>query len=227
MQICLAENGCEDNTRIYAVGAPAADHVWLYRGADRVGCLGGTPELGRALASGDVDNDGIDDLVVSDRFNVHVISGLALNKLKPTESTLCSLASLPEDGLLASFGCGSRGAIEGCDSSDFGASLAVGDLDGDGDGEVIVGAPQMKVRDAARAGAVLVYDADEGDDAHVLSDVLFLSSAEKDDRLGGSVSTARVDGRSVVLAGASGSGKAAVFFCSALLDEDDRGKRCQ
>ncbi len=53
---------------------------------------------------------------------------------------------MPEGALISSFTCGSTDDIEGCESSRFGEALAIGDLDGDGDGELAVGAPEMKVR---------------------------------------------------------------------------------
>jgi hypothetical protein len=212
--------------RLLAVGAPAAGHVWLFRGSDGlpVGCLG-SPGLGLALASGRVDTDVSDDLVVSDGTNVTVISGKSLEGLAPATDITCTMAALPEGALIASFGCGSRETITGCPGG-FGTSLDVGDLDGDGDGEVLVGAPQMSVRGTANAGAVLVYDA-EGDRPQLLTDQVFLSSAESDDKLGSAIAAAHIEGRDVVVAGVPGSGRTAVFYCSNLLPGGAGGERCQ
>ena len=104
----------------------------------------------------------------------------------------------------------------GCASSEFGAAVAVGDLDGDGDGEVIVGAPSMTVRDQSQAGALLVYDAENASDFK-LADAKFISSAEQGDQLGRSIITPSIKGRDIILAGAPGNGKAALFYCSSLL----------
>src|SRR5439155_1515542 len=102
----------------------------------------------------------------------------------------------------------------------------VGDLDGDGDGEVIVGVPEMSVRGHPSAGAVSIYDA-EGDDPSHLSDQLFLSSAEDNERLGATLGAAHITGRDVIVAGAPGGARTAVFYCSVLVPPSMVGTRCQ
>ncbi|MEO8902389.1 MAG: hypothetical protein ABI627_12750 [Polyangiaceae bacterium] len=217
------------DSRIFAVAVSKKSEVLLWKAtgttAQYIGCLGGIPGFGRALAAGIVNKDDNDDLVVSDNTNVTVIDGLALAGLPETTSTECSFVSLPEGALLGSFGCGSTSSITGCASSGFGAAVAVGDLDGDGDGEVIVGAPQMTVRGASGAGALLVYDADKPSDVSFV-DAKFLSSAESGDGLGGSIVTPHIDGRDIIAAGAAGTGKAALFYCSPLLAPGVGGSRC-
>jgi hypothetical protein len=222
--------------RLFAVGAPDSGRVRLFRHEDAqppvppvyVGCLGETSRFGRTLAAGQIDNDDDDDLLVADAVNVTVFSGSALGSLPAAAGTACSLGGLPPGALLASFGCGSSNEIAGCGSADFGRALAVGDLDGDGDGEAIVGAPGMKVRGENRAGAVLVYDVEVGKGAeHKLADVRFLSSAEENDELGAALATPLVGTRNIIAAGAPGGGKTALFYCSGLLSPDKAGSRCQ
>jgi len=216
--------------RVLAVGVPGKSEVLLWKAegagdAKYIGCFGGLAGMGRALTAGRVNRDDSDDLVVSDASNVHVIDGASLFQLPRTSSAECSFSALPSGALLSSFGCGSTSSVTGCDQSEFGAALAVGDLDGDGDGEVIVGAPKMTVRGESSAGALLVYDADVSSDA-ALVEAKFISSAESGDELGRSIVTPRIGKRDIIAAGAPGNGKAALFYCSALLAAGAAGSRC-
>jgi hypothetical protein len=213
--------------RLVAVGAPDAGNVWLFSAETgrAVGCLGGIEGLGRTLAAGRVDDDDVDDLVVADAAKVTVVSGAALSGLAPAGVIECTFGALPAGAIIASFGCGSRDSTAGC-PGEFGASIDVGDLDGDGDGEVIVGNPGMTVRGHPNAGALSIYDA-EGEDREYLSDQLFLSSAEDGERLGASVGAAHITGRDVIAAGAPGGTRAALFYCSVLVPPNLAGARCQ
>ncbi|HEX2735996.1 MAG TPA: hypothetical protein VHM70_30555 [Polyangiaceae bacterium] len=218
--------------RLLAVAAPDEEvgQVWLFRskGTDSavaVGCLGEGHSFGRALGTGDVDNDGVADLVVADERLVTAFSGAKLAELPEAHEAVCSLAALPEKTILASFGCGSAEAASGCKNSQFGAALAVADLDGDGDGEIAVGAPGMDIYSVKGAGAVLVYDV-EGDQPQKLSDVLFSSNPQTDDKLGVSVATIAQNGRDVVAAGAPGRSQVDVFFCNEFVPKKLRTGRC-
>jgi hypothetical protein len=153
-----------------------------------------------------------------------VIDGNALYGLSETTSATCGLSLLPAGALLDSFGCQSNAELGTCTGSDFGAALAVGDLDEDGLGEVIVGAPAMTVRGTSHAGALLVYDLNQTSDS--LADVKFLSSASPGDLLGTSLSAPSIAGREIIVAGAPGNGKAALFYCSPLLPKGAAGPRC-
>jgi hypothetical protein len=222
---------------LFAVSAQDGGQLHLFRAegerARYLGCLGGTPDFARRVVAGPVPasdapeiGDDVADLVVSDRATVFVLDGAKLGALPETDIMSCTLAALPENTLIASFGCGSTPDTSDCSSSDFGAALALGDIDGDGDNEVIVGAPQMTVRGEHGAGAVLLYDVDTLGDG-VLQDVRFLAQGEEGDALGGSVAAASIGDRDVLIAGAPRSGEVGLFYCSSMVPGAKRGKRCE
>ncbi|HYQ42788.1 MAG TPA: hypothetical protein VER11_12495 [Polyangiaceae bacterium] len=216
--------------RVLAVGVPGKSRVLLWKtepdaNPSFLGCWSGTSGMGRALASGKVNADGNDDLVVSDETQVHVLDGSSLFQLPESNASDCDRPLVIAGSRLGSFGCGSTSPLSGCERSEFGAALAVGDLDGDGDGEVIVGAPKMTVRGKENAGALLVYDADAATETAPV-DAKFMSSAESGDELGRSIVAPHVGKRDIIAAGAPGHGKAALFYCSSLLPHGAGGSRC-
>lgn len=195
-------------------------------------CLDDAAEgWGEALAIGDLNGDGAPDLAVSSgpgggaRLSVvRVYDGAAL----PAEGT-CD-GSWP---VAAELACPSAQNGAACDdASAFGSALAIGDLDGDGRGELIVGARTADVDDVGGAGAVWVFRG-----AAALSDLsaevvaLRHPSPGTGDMLGWAVAAAPgLDGRDELVASAPGRDRVYVFLCSGL-DGDDpattSGMRCQ
>jgi hypothetical protein len=230
-----------DGEWLFAVNAQGGGELHLFRAdgarARYLGCLGGTPEFARTLTSGLVPGpdtpeigDDIPDLVVADRSTVFVFDGAKLAALPAVAADAtgftCTLAALPEGALISSFGCGSTPDTSDCSSSDFGAALALGDIDGDGDNEVIVGAPQMTVRGEHGAGAILLYDVDHLGDG-VLQDTRFFAQGEQGDALGGAVAAVPAGTRDILVGGAVRSGKVGLFYCSSMVPGGKRGKRCE
>ncbi len=207
--------------RRYAVAAPSAGKVFLFEeDGTLAGCFSGAAGFGRSLAAGDVNGDGDDELLVADEANVSVVDGQLVSSVSAG-----TCASVPSSSVVVTLACDQTADISGCPGR-FGESMAVGDIDGDGDGEVAVGAPGMSVRSEAQGGAVLVYDV-EGERPERLTEARFVSSAVSGDRLGSSVLFVAQADRHVLLAGAPGGGKAAIFYCSKLLNASQRGSRCE
>jgi hypothetical protein len=217
------------NRNLVVLGAPTLSAIHLFAADDGsaptyLGCLRGDDRFGRALAAGDLFD--APALAVSDSERVTVFDVARLLELDAaSESSCIGFADLPDDAEVTSVTCGETGAVKGCGASDFGVSVAIGDVDGDDDGELVVGAPGMKARDASNAGAVAYFDLEDPADTE-LTDLKFIASAESGDRLGTSLAAARIESRHVVVAGVPGSGRSAVFYCPSFLPGRLGGGRC-
>lgn len=208
-----------EDASVLAVGGPGASSVWLFRvkgsEVETLGCLGGPEKFGRALGAGDVDGDGAPDLVVSDASRVSVFSGAVLGELEATSDATCSLASLPEGGLITSISCGSGPETSDCGRSEFGQVVLTANLDGKGGDEIVVGAPKMTVRGVSEVGAVLVYDA-EGK----WLDTQVLSSASQDAHFGSAIVRVAQKERDVLVVGAPGNQTTSIAYCASVMGTD-------
>lgn len=220
------------NSRFVAVSAPDAGEVWLF-GAGfpsidapfRIGCLGSRPGFGRRMASGDVDGDSVIDLIIADDEFVTVFSGAAVGVvLVVQERPACSLGALPPKAIIASVSCGSGGLTSGCSDAKFGASLAVADLDGDADGELLIGAPEMRVLDK-QSGAVLVYDA-EGKKPYELTETLVDTTLSDGARFGATLGVVQGKNVDAAVVGAPGDGAIFLAPCFSITRPELRPKIC-
>ncbi|MBI2897238.1 MAG: FG-GAP repeat protein [Deltaproteobacteria bacterium] len=157
---------------------------------------------GATLAVGDVVGDETVDLVSGGAGEVRIWDGDDLagaedcDDVAPAESLTC------KDYSARSIECG----------GEFGASLAIGDINDDGAADLLVGDPSATVSGHGRAGTAFVYDGDEL--GPVAADALTDSQPEDDAEVGRSVAVGSVLGRGEAVAGSRG--EVFFFFCSDL-----------
>lgn len=148
-----------------------------------------------------VGNDAL-DLLAGGAGEVRIWDGSRLLLAEDCEDVEADVTLACEDFAERGVECGGS----------FGASLAVGDVNGDGNPELLVGDPAATVDGKSRAGAAHVYlgtsDGIESDPAEALADTV----PEKGNELGRAVAVGEVLGRGEAIVGSDG--EVLVFFCT-------------
>jgi hypothetical protein len=186
----------------------------------------GEPGFAGRMATGDLDRDGTDELIVSAARAagripaVYVYDPALLAAVGPQ----CN-SDAPEP--LATVGPGDGPLdIECGDACDFGTVLAVGDIATDDDGpELVVGGPGARVDGVSEAGAVWIYrgtDLIAGGQAPVAGRVAHSSPASSSN-FGGGLAVAPMAGRNELLVGMTGKGKLAIVYCTGVGEDLEAG----
>ena len=214
-------------TVVAASSLTTDDTVWLFQvvantTAALTGCIRGTSQLGRLLATGEFDSDDVDDLLVADASTVYVIAGSSLAALPANGTPTC--IDINSTQIIAKTGCANLTDLNGCVGQGFASSISAANLDGIPPDELVVGVPDAVVRGESAAGAVFIYGI-HGTSFSV-ADGLFVSSATAGDRLGTSVTTAPISNVDAVLAGAPGDNSVMEFFCNSLMPAESKSARC-
>jgi hypothetical protein len=177
-----------------AAGA-LADQIWAQ---DSPGVLGGSEisdRFGSALAAGDFNGDGRDDLAIgvpNEAIGSKRNAG-AVNVLPGSNNGLTATG----DQIWHQDVKKVAGASESGDL--FGAALATGDLDGNGRVDLVVGVPGEAIGSIANAGAIQVFRAGNGGLNRTLDKIWFQGNnsvqdtAEANDRFGSAVAVGDFD----------------------------------
>ncbi len=138
---------------IYGSGgglSAAGNQLWHQDSTDIADKAEAGDQLGAALAVGDLDGDGDGDLAIGgpgEAFGSNAGAG-AVNVIYGSATGLSSAAN-------QLWAQNSAGIADGPDVGDaFAAALAAGDLDGDGDGDLLAGVPGESAGTNANAGLV-------------------------------------------------------------------------
>jgi hypothetical protein len=196
-----------DEGRVYVFNGPLSGPLTL-ADADAV-IVGATADdaLGASLApAGDLDGDGFDDIVVGAPRTVPLGNNNGPGRVfvfhGPLAGTIPALSA--------------AAVLQGeLDNDDFGISVAVGDVSGDGVKDLVVGADQLFRNDGT--GRVYVFHGPLAGSLLAAHANGLVRGSALDDLFGASVATADLDGdgRSDVIAGAPGaslaSGRGYVF----------------
>jgi hypothetical protein len=183
--------------------------------------------FGKRLAMGDVDGDGLPELAVGSdptdsNERVYVYRGSALPSVAPGRC-----AAWGEEPLKLSCSEGVRDA--NCEDSRFGASLAFGDINGDGAMDLFVGAPLADVAGKVDAGAVWVFAGNASARGPLLdadgATNLYADNAAQA-HLGMSLGALHTRERDEPIAGAPGEDRLYTFMCSELDGDASRDTLC-
>lgn len=182
---------------------------------------------GQGMTLGDADNDGFPE------FYIGTDNGIRWGEIDADYAlgTGCAAPDASDDAT-QTIACPAVDANASCTGAGFGADIAMGDLDHDGIGDLVVGAPNATVDGAANAGGIWVLKG-AADLSFTGVRVLYPAGLAADARLGSQVEILQTNlnlpgqERDEVLGGAPGVTETYLFLCTGIPgDEAVSGNRC-
>jgi hypothetical protein len=199
-------------------GEPASNSVWIAGFANQENDSGETYGIGAgySLVSGNIDGDDLTDLVIGAPYadvdttgdakgKVYVVYGKAL---QANQGQTIDLSEVESDASLGFM-------IEGqADGEQFGTAIAVGNVDGTGNDEIVIGAPKYSDStdsegNALYTGRVYLYTGE--DDTGTLTPIFTGSTTEPVDTSGNQSTVGDQAGSSVAVSEAKTNDKPADF----------------
>lgn len=199
----------------------------------------GLTGFGKRLLVGDINDDGAPEIFAgidpSDPEHraggasaLYMYRGAWLPQLSEAESECPEFAGEPD---VVRCGPLSSPDADGilCEGSGFGAALALGDVDGDGVNDVLVGAPYADVQGSREAGAVWIipgHRRENPDPLDFARSTVVYGSGAAGAHLGMTVAALRTRDRDEPVAGAPGEARLYTFMCSGLESDVSAERLC-